>query len=96
MENDLHIKFEFLPGKGCNNDLMIRGVKFDLKTGDVKNLKEGEWNQFEIIVKGKSVEFKNNGETQRKGTAKMDSSPLGVRAELGPVQYRRFVVKESP
>ncbi len=37
---DVHIKFEFLPGPRCNNDLFIRGLKFDLVKGNVKNLKE--------------------------------------------------------
>jgi hypothetical protein len=27
---DLHLKFEFLAGPGCNNDLFIRGQKFDI------------------------------------------------------------------
>ena len=51
-DKDAHIKFEFKPGKGCNNDLYFRGLKFDLKTPDVKNMKEGEWNAFEIVVTG--------------------------------------------
>src|SRR5262245_13554611 len=52
---DVQIKFEYLPGPGCNNDLYFRGLKFDLKKDDVKNLKEGEWNTFEIIVTGDQV-----------------------------------------
>src|SRR5437899_7980347 len=28
---DVHIKFEYMPGPGCNNDLFLRGQKFDLK-----------------------------------------------------------------
>ena len=93
---DVHIKFEFMPGPGCNNDLFIRGLKFDIKKPDVKNLKEGEWNVFEIVIAGKKAEFKCNGETQRTGNVKNDSSPFGVRAEFGPVQFRRMQVKESP
>ena len=91
---DVHIKFEFLPGKGCNNDLLIRGLKFDLKTPDIKNLKEGEWNTFEIIIKGDKAEFKCNGETQRTGMTKGGPTPLTLRAELGPVEIRRIRVKE--
>jgi hypothetical protein len=93
---DVHIKFEYLPGKGCNNDLYFRGIKFDLTKNNVKNLKEGEWNTLEIIAQGKQVEFKNNGETQRKTAAKTPASPLGVRAEFGPVEIRRMRYKESP
>lgn len=93
---DVHIKFDFLPGPGCNNDLYLRGLKFDIKKGDVKNLKEGEWNQFEIIIQGDKAEFKSNGETQRTAAAKGGATPLGVRAEFGPIQIRRMRVKEGP
>jgi hypothetical protein len=92
---DVHIKFEFKPGKGCNNDLFLRGMKFDLKTPDVKNLKEDEWNEFEIIVTGDKAEFKCNGETQKTMTAKPGATPFEVRAELGPMQMRRVRVKEA-
>ena len=89
---DVRIRFDYRPGPGCNNDLFLRGHKFDLKKPDVKNLKEGEWNQFEILIKGDSIEFRNNGEVQRKGTVKSKSTPFGIRAELGPVEFLRLRV----
>ncbi len=94
-DKDVHIKFEFLPAKGCNNDLFIRGHKFDLVKGNVKNFKEGEWHQFEIIVKGDATQFKCNGETQRTAKNKSASSPLGIRAEFGAIQIRRIRFKEA-
>ena len=91
---DVHIKFEFLAGKGCNNDLSFRGLKFDIKKGGVKNLKVGEWQTFEIIVKGKQAEFKCDGELQRAQKTKSAKSSLGIRAEFGAIQYRRMRYKE--
>ncbi len=93
---DVHIKIEFLPGPGCNNDLFFRGNKFDLTKGNVKNLKENEWNELEIVARGNQVEFKNNAETQRKANAKGGTNSLGVRAEFGPIQIRRMRAKETP
>ncbi|MBM4071017.1 MAG: DUF1080 domain-containing protein [Planctomycetes bacterium] len=90
---DVHIKFEFLPGKGCNNDLFIRGLKFDLVKQQVKSIKEGEWNKFEIVIKGKKAEFLCNGQVARSTTVKNASSVLGVRAEFGPVEIRRLRAK---
>ena len=92
---DVHIKFDFLPGEGCNNDLFLRGLKFDLKKPDVKNLKEGEWNTFEIEIAGDKAEFKCNGETIRTDTVKDKGSVFGLRAEFGPMQVRRMRVKEG-
>jgi hypothetical protein len=94
-KGDARIKFEFLPGPGCNNDLFLRGIKFDIKKG-LKAMKDGEWNQFEIIVKGDKAEFKCNGQTERTAAAKTASSPLGIRAEYGPIEIRRLRVKEMP
>ncbi len=89
---DVHIKFDYKPGKGCNNDLFIRGSKFDLKTPDVKNQKDDEWNEFEIIIKGDKIEYRNNGEVQRKNTVKGGSTVFEVRAEFGPIEFRRMRV----
>jgi hypothetical protein len=92
---DVHIKFDYFPGPACNNDLFLRGLKFDIKKPDVKNLKEGEWNTFEIVIKGDKALFISNGEVQRTSTAKPGATPLGLRAEFGPIQYRHLRVKEG-
>jgi hypothetical protein len=92
---DVHIKFDFMPGEGCNNDLFLRGQKFDLKKPDVKNMKEGEWNSFEIVIAGDKAEFKCNGETMRTATVKGKGTVFGLRAEFGPMQVRRMRVKEG-
>lgn len=90
---DVHIKFEFLPGDGCNNDLFIRGLKFDLVKQQVKGMKLGEWNQFEIVIKDKKAEFLCNGQVARVQTVKNASSVLGVRAEFGSIEIRRLRAK---
>lgn len=97
LARNVHIKFEFLPDSKCNNDLFLLGSKFDLVKTNVKNLKEGEWNQFEIIAGDGKVEFKNNGAVQRTDKIKVDkATPLEVRAEYGAIQIRRLRVKEMP
>jgi hypothetical protein len=96
LPTEVTIKFEFYPGKGCNNDLFFRGKKFDLTNKVTKNLKEGEWNQFEIVSRGDEVEWKNNGETQRTDKVKGPGTPLGLRAEFGPNEYRRLRFKGLP
>ena len=92
-KGDVHIKFQYLPDAKCNNDLYFRGLKFDIKKAGIKNIQEGKWNDFEIVVTGSQVEFKNNGETQRTQNAKSESSPLGVRAEFGAIEIRRMRFK---
>jgi hypothetical protein len=92
---DLRLAFEFFPGPKCNNDLFFRGTKFDLKAQDIKNLRENEWNRFEIVVKGDKAEFRNNGESIKTLPTKAARSALGIRAEAGPVRFRNLTVKEG-
>ena len=87
------IRFEFKPGKGCNNDLFFHGVKFDLYKKVCKNMKEDEWNQLEIISTDDMLEYKCNGVTERTNKTKVESSPFGIRAEYGPVEIRRLRIK---
>jgi opacity protein-like surface antigen len=92
-EDNVVIRFEFNASKGFNNDLYFHGLKFDIREGGVKNLKFGQWHQFEIVCKGKQVVFKCDGEIQRTQNAKSSASPLGIRAEFGPIQYRKLEYK---
>lgn len=92
-EKDAHIKFEYKPDAKCNNDLYLRGMKFDIKKGDVKNIKFDEWNSFEIILKGDSAEFKNNGESQKTLKAKPGKTPFGIRAENGGISVKNLQYK---
>jgi hypothetical protein len=94
-DKDVHIKFDFLPGAKCNNDLFLRGLKFDLKVEDVKKWKEGEWNTFEIVLKGDRAEFKCNGESLKTMPVKGKGTNVAIRAELGPMKVKNLRAKEG-
>jgi len=83
-EKDVHIKFEYKPDTKCNNDLFLRGMKFDIKKGDVKNIKFDDWN---------SAEFKNNGELQKMMKTKPGKTPFGIRAESGGIEIKNLQYK---
>jgi hypothetical protein len=92
---DAHIQFDFKPGKDCNNDLFFRGMKFDIKESDIKNLKAGEWNSFEIVVAGENAEFKCNGDVIKKMKAKPAATTFGIRAEFGAIELRHLRIKSE-
>src|SRR6266536_487260 len=93
---DVHIKFEFNPGPKCNNDLFLRGTKFDIVPGNKENktVKEGEWYTMEIVVKGDKIEHKINGATVRTSKAGAKATPFMLRAEFGAIQIKNIRVKE--
>jgi len=95
---DVHIKFEFKAGPKCNNDLFLRGTKFDIVPGNKenKNVKEGEWYTLEIVVTGDKIEHKIAGETARSANLKADAaaSSFRIRAEFGALEIKNIRVKE--
>jgi hypothetical protein len=93
---DVHIKFDFKPGPKCNNDLFLRGTKFDIIPGNKenKNVKEGEWSTFEIIVTGDTIEHKINGTTARTSKVKGPATPFKLRAEFGAMEVKNIRAKE--
>jgi hypothetical protein len=93
---DVHIKFDFKPGPKCNNDLFLRGTKFDIIPGNKENakVKEGEWYAFDIIVTGDKIEHKINGETARMSKANAKATPFKLRAEFGAIEVKNIRVME--
>ena len=93
---DVYIKFDFKPGPKCNNDLFLRGTKFDIIPGskENKNVKEGEWYTFEIVITGDKIAHKINGEAARSAKAKPEATPFKLRAEFGAIEIKNIRVKE--
>ena len=91
------IKFDFKPGPKCNNDIFLRGTKFDIVPGNKenKNVKEGEWYTFEIIVSGDKLEHKINGETARTSKAGDKATPFKLRAEFGAIEIKNIRYMEK-
>ena len=95
---DVTIRFDVKPGPKCNNDLFLRGTKFDLVPGNKENkaMKEGEWIAVEIVVAGDKIEHKIGGEVARTTTLKADQAATSfrIRAEIGAIEIRNLRVKE--
>jgi hypothetical protein len=93
---DVHIKFDFKPGPTCNNDLFLRGTKFDIIPGNPENkkVKEGEWYTFEIVITRTRIEHKINGETVGTSRATDKATPFKLRAEFGALEIKNLRVKE--
>jgi hypothetical protein len=93
---DVTIKFDFKPGPKCNNDVFLRGTKFDIIPGNKENksVKEGEWSTFEVVVAGEMVEHKINGEVVRKSKASAGATPFKLRAEFGAIEVKNIRAKE--
>jgi hypothetical protein len=95
---DFTIRFDFKPGEGCNNDILLIGTKFDIRAGEkggLKGVKVGEWNKMEIVVKGGSADFNVNGEKLATQKLKGDKGPLVLRAEFEPITIKNIRATET-
>ncbi|MCS7045715.1 MAG: DUF1080 domain-containing protein [Gemmataceae bacterium] len=94
---DVHVKLDFKPGPKCNNDIFLRGSKYDIVPGNKehKDVKEGQWYTLEIIVSGDKLEHKVNGQTTRTSKAGSKATPLMIRAEFGAMEIKNLRVKEE-
>lgn len=93
---DVHIKFEFKPDARCNNDLFLRGMKFDIIPKMFKSIKLDDWNTLEIVAQDAKAVVKINGDVVREQKLKTAESPFGIRAEYGGLQIRRLQMKHLP
>jgi hypothetical protein len=93
---DVSIRFDFKPGPKCNNDVLLRGTKFDIVPGNKenKNVKEGQWHTFEVVITGDKIEHKIDGVTVRTSKAKAPATPLKLRAEFGAIEVKNIRAKE--
>jgi 3-keto-disaccharide hydrolase len=94
---DVHLKFDFKAGPACNNDILFRGIKFDIVPGkgETKDVKEGEWYTYELIATGDKIEHKINGKVARAAKdAKAKASTIVLRAEFGVIEIKNIRVKE--
>ena len=95
---DFTIRFDFKPGEGCNNDILLIGTKFDIRAGEkggLKGVKVGEWSKMEIVVKGGSADFIVNGEKLATQKLKGDKGPLILRAEFEPITIKNIRATEA-
>lgn len=95
---DFTIRFDFNPGEGCNNDILLIGTKFDIRAGakgGLKGVKVGAWSKMEIVVRGGSADFVVNGEKLATQKLKGDKGPLVLRAEFEPITIKNIRATEG-
>lgn len=87
------LRCEYKPGKGCNNDLYLQGIKFDLTPKQVPNLQQDEWNTLEIAIRDGQAQIRNNQQLLTTKKTKPGATPFGIRAEFGPIRFRNIRVQ---
>jgi hypothetical protein len=67
--------------------------RYTAKAHESNEKPPGEWNSYEIILKGENLTLKVNGEVQNEATGVLEEAgPIGLQSEGAPIEYRNIVL----
>lgn len=97
---DFILKLEFRASPNADSGIFIRKPQLQcrdyLVAGPYKELKKykpQDWNQVEIVVKGKTARCTCNGEVLEAAFALPETGPIGLEGDRGQMEYRRIQIK---
>jgi hypothetical protein len=97
---DFVLKLEFRASVNADSGIFIRRPQLQcrdyLVAGPYKNLKKykpQDWNQIEVVVKGRSAHCTCNGEVLEAAFTLPATGPIGLEGDRGQMEYRRIQIK---
>ena len=98
---DFHLKLEFRAEVNADSGVFIRKPQLQCRDylvagpyKDLKKYKAQDWNEIEVIVKGKVATCTCNGEELKFPNELPMTGPIGLEADRGQMEYRRIRIKE--
>ena len=99
--HDFHLKLQFRAGVNADSGVFLRKPQLQCRdyfvAGPYKELKDykpQQWNDIEVIVKGKVATCTCNGEPLLFPNELPPTGPIGLEADRGQMEYRRIRIKE--
>jgi Domain of Unknown Function (DUF1080) len=96
LPKNVTIQFEFQGDAKCNNDLFLHGMKFDISSANVKELKVDVWQKMEIVVKDGKATYTLDGKAVKTMATKGEPTSFRLRAEFGKIAIRKLQMKSDP
>jgi hypothetical protein len=97
---DFVLKLEFRASVNADSGIFIRRPQLQcrdyLVAGPYKKLKKykpQDWNQIEVVVKGRTAHCTCNGEVLEAAFALPATGPIGLEGDRGQMEYRRIQIK---
>ena len=101
--NDFVLRLEFRATPNADSGIFIRGPQLQCRdyplAGPYKNLKnyrQGDWNEIEVTVKDGVANCLCNGEVLEAAMKVPATGPIGLEGDRGQMEYRRIRIKEMP
>jgi hypothetical protein len=97
---DFVLKLEFRASVNADSGIFIRRPQLQcrdyLVAGPYKKLKKykpQDWNQIEVVVKGRTARCTCNGELLEAALALPETGPIGLEGDRGQMEYRHIQIK---
>jgi hypothetical protein len=97
---DFVLKLEFRASVNADSGLFVRRPQLQcrdyLVAGPYKQLKKykpQDWNQIEVVVKGRVARCTCNGELLEAALALPETGPIGLEGDRGQMEYRHIQIK---
>jgi hypothetical protein len=97
---DFVLKLEFRASVNADSGIFIRRPQLQCRDylvagpyKDLKKYKPQDWNQIEIVVKGRVARCTCNGELLEATFAVPDTGPIGLEGDRGQMEYRHIQIK---
>lgn len=98
--NDFDLKLEFRASVNADSGIFIRRPQLQcrdyLVAGPYKALKgykAQDWNQIEVVVKGRTARCTCNGELLEAALVVPETGPIGLEGDRGQMEYRHIQIR---
>ena len=97
---DFVLKLEFRASVNADSGIFIRRPQLQCRDylvagpyKELKGYKAQDWNQIEILVKGRTARCTCNGELLEAALAVPETGPIGLEGDRGQMEYRHIQIK---
>ncbi|GAB5402293.1 MAG: hypothetical protein Aurels2KO_05240 [Aureliella sp.] len=99
-DEDFTLRLEFRATPNADSGVFLRGKQLQCRDfplagpyKDLKNFKQGDWNELEVVVKGTTAHCSCNGEVLEAAFEIPASGPIGLEGDRGQIEYRHIRIK---
>lgn len=100
-DGDFVLKLDFRATPNADSGVFVRGRQLQCRDfllagpyKELKNFREGGWNQITITVKDSIAHCTCNGEVLEEAFKVPASGPIGLEGDRGQIEYRRLRIKK--
>lgn len=99
---DFTLRLEFRATPNADSGVFIRGNQLQCRDyplagpyKKLKNYRQGDWNELEVIVKGQTAYALCNGEVLETAMKVPANGPIELEGDQGQMEYRRIRIKQE-